>query len=169
MPKVHFVKKALKDNPVAKKGESYYWWKPKVGGRGGAKRYSKDRPKPSQLTQSEFLSAVYSLQEEMAEAQADTADDLIGLRDGWVESIREIGQECQDKFDNMPDGLQQGDTGQTLEERAQAMEQWADDLEAVDLDDAPEPTDKETEGDESALAKWVEEKLDELKNVSCDF
>lgn len=52
MAKVHFVKSAQKDNPVAKKGESYYWWKPMVGGRGGAKRYSKDRPSTPSSEQS---------------------------------------------------------------------------------------------------------------------
>ena len=41
MPRVHHVKSARKDNPVAKKGESYYWWKFRYGG----KRYSKT-PRP---------------------------------------------------------------------------------------------------------------------------
>ena len=40
MPRVNFVKKARKDNPVVSKGESYYWWKyyfvPKM--------YSKSKP-----------------------------------------------------------------------------------------------------------------------------
>lgn len=61
MARAHFVKKARKDNPAVKAGESYYWWK----FRRGPKRYSKERPRPSQLTQSEFYGQVYGLQEDM--------------------------------------------------------------------------------------------------------
>lgn len=108
MPRVHHVKKALKDNPVAKKGESYYWWKPMVNGRGGAKRYSKTPPKPSQLTSSEFLGTVYDIQDEIATAAASTMAELIDLRDGWVGEINDLKSETEDKLNNMPDGLQQG-------------------------------------------------------------
>ncbi len=53
MARAHFVKKARKDNPAAgiKAGDSYYWWKFRRGG----KHYSKTAPRPSQLTQSEYL------------------------------------------------------------------------------------------------------------------
>lgn len=68
MTKAHFVKKAAKDNPAVKKGEPYWWWKFMVGGRGGPKHYSATRPRPSQLTQSEFLSAIYSQQEDLEDA-----------------------------------------------------------------------------------------------------
>lgn len=123
MAKVTFVKSARKDNPVAKKGESYYWWKPMVGGRGGAKRYSKERPSRSQLTQSEFLSTLYGIEDgDMASAQ--TPEDFKAV----AEALRELGEEQQGKYDNMPEGLQQGDTGQMLEERAQGCESWADEI-----------------------------------------
>lgn len=126
MPRANFVKAARKDNPVAKKGESYWWWKPMVGGRGGAKRYSKERPTRSQLTQSEFLSQLYGIEDE----QIGNAKEPSDLRDA-AEALRELGQEEQGKYDNMPDGLQQGDTGQMIEERAQNCEAWADDLDQV--------------------------------------
>lgn len=125
MARAHFVKSARKDNPVAKKGESYWWWKHMIGGRGGPKQYSKDRPKQSQLTQSEFLSNIYGASEELAEA-----NDPERFRE-IAQSVREAGEECQSKFDNMPDGLQQGDTGQLLEERASNAESWADAIESA--------------------------------------
>lgn len=112
MAKVHFVKSARKDNPVAKKGESYFWWKPMIGGRGGAKRYSKERPKPSQLTTSEFLSRFYDIEEQIAEAKdPDTLEQI-------AQDLSELGDETREKYDNMPEGLQQGDTGTMLDERA---------------------------------------------------
>lgn len=135
MAKVHFVKSARKDNPVAKVGEPYYWWKPMTGGRGGSKRYSKEYPSRSQLTQSEFLSALYAL-EDGDMVRAETPEDFHAV----AEALRELGQEQQDKFDNMPEGLQQGETGQLIEERAQGCESWADEIEeaATELESALE-------------------------------
>lgn len=138
MAKVHFVKAARKDNPVAKKGESYFWWKPMVGGRGGAKRYSKERPSRSQLTQSDFLSSLYGIEDgDMANAQSP--EDFRGV----AEALRELGQEQQEKYDNMPEGLQQGDTGQMIEERASGCESWADEIDqrADELETALEAVD----------------------------
>jgi hypothetical protein len=144
MARVTFVKSARKDNPVAKKGESYYWWKPMVGGRGGAKRYSKERPSRSQLTQSEFLSTLYDIEDgSMSEAQSP--EDFRGV----AEALRELGQEQQDKYDNMPEGLQQGDTGQMLEERASGCDSWAD-----EIDTAADELESELETLDAAWQAW---------------
>jgi len=68
MPKVHCVKAARKDYPECgiKKGDTYYWWKFRFGGKHESKTY----PKQSQLTQSEFLSQVYALNERLEDLDA---------------------------------------------------------------------------------------------------
>ena len=65
MPRVHHVK-AAKDYPDhgIKKGEMYFHWKFRYGG----KHRSKVRPRSSQLTQSDFLSQMYGIQEEIEDA-----------------------------------------------------------------------------------------------------
>jgi hypothetical protein len=133
MAKVNFVKAARKDYQEhgIKKGEPYYHWSFRFGG----KRISKIKPKPSQLTNSPFTSELYAIQEEIADAAPADKDSLKDMVDDWAGRARELGEQSQESFDNMPEGLQQGDTGQMLEERANAMSQWADDLEGVDLDD----------------------------------
>jgi len=179
--KVHFVKSARKDNPVAKAGESYYWWKPMVGGRGGAKRYSKTPPTRSQLTQSEFLSALYEI-EDGSMANAQEPGDFRDI----AEALRDLGQEQRDKYDNMPEGLQQGDTGQTLDERASNCESWADEIENAgdqletdltsidetweawakydaDPDNEDEPEEDRPEGDTVEEARQA--KIDEAREV----
>lgn len=135
MARAHFVKKARKDNPAVKAGESYYWWEFRYGG----KHYSKTPPRPSQLTQSEFLSQMYSFQEQIEDATS--IEDIEGLPD----EIRQLGEEQIEKKDNMPEGLQEGDTGQLLEERAEAMESWASELEDIisESDDADDETREE--------------------------
>lgn len=166
MARVHFVKKALKDNPVCKAGESYFWWKPMVGGRGGAKRYSKERPTRAQLTQSEFLGQAYDL----ADAGIPGACNAEDLRE-IASQIRDLGQEQQDKLDNMPDSLQQGDTGQMIQERIDGCDEWATevDSQADDLPDEPEDNDDPDEDDPERTARevWLE-KLEEAKQAAAD-
>lgn len=165
MARAHFVKHARKDHPEAgiKKGESYYWWKFRTGGRGGAKHYSKTAPKQSQLTQSEFLSRVYEIQERIdALTMPDSGlVDLKGEIDSIAEEIRNLGQEQEDKISNMPDSLQQGSTGELLQGRADACEEWASDLENVDL----EIDRKQGESDEDFESR-CDDALSEVQGVT---
>lgn len=168
MARAHFVKKARKPNAVvtaadikrANNGEegaaSYWWWAFRYGG----KHFSKTKPKASQLTQSEFYAAVYGLQEARDAFVATDKESLEGAVAEWVDRAREIAEECREKFDNMPEGLQQGDTGQLLEERAEAMDAYADELESIDLEDMDEDQD---------LGDWVGEKLEEIMAVEMDY
>ena len=95
MPRVHHVKSARKDNPVAKKGESYYWWKFRYGG----KRYSKTPPKPSQLTQSPYFSSIRSLVEMIEEQEVRDEDMLNDLKEQVRDELESIQSECQDSLD----------------------------------------------------------------------
>jgi hypothetical protein len=99
VPKVNFVKAAAKDNRVAKKGESYYWWK----FRYGSKHMSKTPPRPSQLTQSDFLSRQMELEE------------LRNLKNQMTEAAREIESSvqstvsaAQSEFDQVQKSIQGG-------------------------------------------------------------
>ena len=133
MPRVTHVKKARKDNPAhgIKKGESYFWWKFRFGG----KHYSKVHPKPSQLTQSEFLGTMYDIEERIIVLdQITSAAEMITTVEGIVEELRTLAEEQEEKLSNMPDSLQESDTGQLLQDRADNTNQMADDLEGVDLD-----------------------------------
>lgn len=124
MPRVHYVKKSRKANPAVAKGQPYYWWK----FRFGPKIYSKTRPKRSQLTRSWFLSAMYSLEDnmggEMTEGDVDElAMELEGLLD-----------ECQTNLDNMPDALQDtSESGMLLQERIDSLEDWIEELASTSL------------------------------------
>jgi hypothetical protein len=177
MTRANFVKAARKDYPNAgiKKGESYYWWSFRFGG----KHMSKTPPKQSQLTQSEFLSTLYDIQERIGDLSADSASDLQSAVEEIADELRTLGEECNDKRDNMPEGLQDGDVGQLLEARAEACEQAASDLEDVDFevdeDGIREVAKEEMEGDceddeRATVATDMEEELkgldeEEQKNL----
>lgn len=161
MPRVTFVKKARKDNPVCKKGESYYWWAMMSGGRYGPKRYSKTPPKPSQLTNSEFLGTIGDIEDEIGGLSAD--DSLEQSVADIAQRVRDLGEEQESKKGNMPDGLQEGTTGELLQERADKCGEIADELEAIDFSDKSE--DEAAKSDDETDDDYWQGKLDEVQAV----
>lgn len=179
MARATFVKKARKDVPGTdiKAGDSYFWWKFKRGG----KHFSKTAPRRSQLTQSEFYANVYDLQDEIGELSADA--DLPDRVEDFVSRLNEIADECEEKVQNMPEGLQQGSVAELLNERADAMRNAASEFEALDLsewdEEFDEPEREEDETDEAFAARVEEakreaeaahwqEKLEEVQGIDVD-
>ncbi|MCH9712694.1 MAG: hypothetical protein K0U20_08740 [Proteobacteria bacterium] len=148
MPRVHHVKKARKDNPVCKKGESYYWASFKTGPRSSTKRYWLTRPKQSQLTLSK-MSGVYAADEAIDETiRADmTGEDISSAIQDVITSVEEVRDEYQESYDNMQDAFPSGcPTMEEIEEKVDTLDGWISELEnaandADALDDAPDPED----------------------------
>lgn len=73
---------------------------------------------------------------------ADGAEDEVGTAleafadavERAAEDVRQAGEECGTKRDNMPDGLRDGDVGQLLERRAEACEALALELDNLVAD-----------------------------------
>lgn len=172
MARLNFVKKARKANKAAgiKKGDSYYWWKFRTGGRGGIKRISKTRPRRSALTQSEFYGTMYDAEDDLAAALADFITEKISFNDlaasceQAAEEVRRAGEECQEKYDNMPDGLQQGDTGQMLETRVRQCDEIADQLDNAATNVRDVEPEESAEADESRQTA-----ADEVEGISWDY
>lgn len=65
-------------------------------------------------------------------------------RDSIISDLEEIRDDLQSRLDNMPEGLQQGDSGQILQERIDCLEAAISDLESIDFDyDEDEEVDDE--------------------------
>ena len=145
MPRLQH-RKAAKDYPDAgiSKGDMYYYVKIKTGPRSSRTIRSVARPKPSQLTSSPFKSGWYGMEESLPVTL--DAENIKAAAD----IIRELGQAAAESFENMPEGLQQGDTGQLLEARRDECEQVADQLDTLadelyDLEEPEEPADPDSE------------------------
>lgn len=197
MPRVHTVEKARKNYPEygIKKGDKYYWWKFRYGG----KRMSKTYPKQSELTQSAYLSAIYDLQDRINGISANTPEDLTADRDDIVSELETLRDETQDRLDSMPEHLQDtSSSGDLLRERIDALENAISELEGVDLDyDGPdenelreealeelgydgededelpdgwegEVKDKMADLEDAKLQEWLEEKFEEIQNISLE-
>jgi hypothetical protein len=163
------------DKILIAKGESYWWWAFKNGG----KHFSKERPKPSQLTQSNYLSQLYSIQESLEEIKADTPEDLESVIEDLKSDLENLKSETEDSLGNMPDSLQSSPTGELLQERIDALDNAISELDGIDFDyDEPDNDTLKDELEEGAtdeeieelknekLREWIEEKLQEIQSVS---
>jgi hypothetical protein len=159
------VKAARKDNPKAgvKKGESYYWWSMRSG-RTSIKRFSKKRPRRSQLTNSEFLGAMYDAEDDLNDSlnprdgEDIDAEELAIMFNRAADAVREAGDDCQSKLDNMESAFPNGcPTMELLEARVEACQSIADELEqaASDIEDSDDPL-----GEACSLAEGISWEFD---------
>lgn len=133
MARVHHVKAARKDYPNidVKKGEPYYWWAFRFGG----KHMSKTPPAPSQLTQSEFLSSYYSIQENLEAAVSSFSnggdiDDLISEVESSKDELESLKDETEEKASNVEQAFPGGSPVlDTLQQRVESLEETVSSLE----------------------------------------
>jgi len=140
-------------------GKIYYKWTFRYGGT----HRSLTRPRPSQLTQSEFLSTVYDIGERLGDM---TVEDLPEAEAG-IEEIREelenLRDETQEKLDNMPYQLQEAPTGQLLQGRIESLEEMISELEGIEIPNR-EDYDNDDEGEEEYQSA-LEDLLGEIQDI----
>lgn len=159
------------DKVLVPKGASYFTWSINYGGT----FISLTRPKQSQLTSSPFLSTAYDINERLAAVEADDPDEITSIVEDFKSEIEELMETTQDSLDNMPDGLQQGSTGELLQERIDACQEAIDNLDNIDLDFEEYEPDEEEDVDEEAQKsieqreEWVNEKIAEIQDcgINC--
>lgn len=61
-----------------------------------------------------------------------------GVNEDIASALEEIRDDLQDRLDNMPEGLQEGDVGQLLQERIDSLEDVISNLEALDIESMKE-------------------------------
>ena len=180
---------------VIEPGMPYKHVSPKSGPYGGRKRIRcGDCPgwRPSELSSSKMAS-IMAAQEDLDTSSVESADDLGSMASEFAEVVRGVAEEYRESASNMEDGFGHETTmSADLNERADALESWADEIEALDFDEAPdadeynlneegEEFDEERHGDtapdfcynadgesyDEAMDSWRDEqgsKLDDLAN-----
>lgn len=159
MARVHTAK-AAKDYPEygIKKGDTYFWWQLYKQ----PKRMSKDRPRPSQLTGSAKLSAAYAAQEAAEDAVVGSAstEDLVEALRQAAEDARSVAEEYEESASSIRETFSESSTADECEEKAEALNDWADELEqACDEIESLDRKDFE-EGDEGD---------EEFANAACEI
>ena len=64
----------------------------------------------------------------MNKKQRDRLNDLIGQVEGIAEEIMAMQEDEQDKYDNMPENLQDSERGEAFQEAADNLQDAADEL-----------------------------------------
>lgn len=164
MARVTFVKKArkaIKSAGIAK-GQSYYWWKFRFGG----KRVSKTPPRRSQLTQSSKKAALFDAEDAVVEAIANVRAGRWGLSDlrdtleQCAEDVRGVAEEYRDSASNMESAFPNGSPKiDELNERADEVEETANELDQIVQDIDGE--------DEEAILKDAMAQLPTMPNKPC--
>lgn len=83
-------------------------------------------------------------------------------RDEIVDELTSIIDDLQDRLDNMPEGLRDGDTGVLLQERIDYLEEAITELEDIDFE---EPDDEDDIFEEDPEEKYCEEIESALSNI----
>ena len=99
------------------------------------------------------------------ELGVDTAEEIIA-------ELTNIQDMCQGSLDNMPEGLQEGDTGQLIQERIDQLDDAMSELEAIDYESVKEEAEAEAENEfdagtdeyEASVKARIEEQLTDAIN-----
>lgn len=127
MARVTFVKKARKDYPYSeiKRGDSYYWWKFRFGG----KIRSKTRPARSRLTQSAFYGTLMDLEDGM---DLESIEGIKSSLESAAEEVRSLGEEQTEKMTEMEQYFPNScPVMEQLQERSDECESLADEMESL--------------------------------------
>ena len=153
-------------------GESYYTW----CFYGGQPQYSKERPKPSQLTQNWFKQELYSIQEKIEEFEPEDVEDVATFVDDIRSDAESLRDECQEHLDNMPEQLQDSDSGQTLQERIDNLDSVIGDIDNFDSEFESEIEKEDDETDDDFLERqseekqqWLDDKTSEIQEFDFNF
>ena len=169
MPRVtsHIARKDYPESGI-KKGGKYYTW----GFAFGPTCKSLTYPTRQQLTCSEFMQAVFDIDDSLS--SINCIDDLESEINTAVDELQSLADEQEEKRSNMPEGLQDAEVGQLLEERADQLREWADGLDSIDcyFDEEGETEEAEAvaresldeEEDAEAFETKVQELLEEKKD-----
>ena len=153
-------------------GESYYTW----CFYGGQPQDSKERPKPSQLTQNWFKQELYSIQEKIEEFEPEDVEDVATFIDEIRDDAESLRDECQEHLDNMPEQLQDSDSGQTLQERIDNLDSVIGDIDNFDSEFESEIEKEDDESDDEFLERqseekqqWLDDKTSEIQEFDFNF
>jgi hypothetical protein len=160
MARVTYVKKSQKDQgncagcgtPIPK-GSPYKWFANRIGRFSSRKNYCANcRIRPSMMTTSPHLSALYAAQENAEDALGASGEltlaDFAQIVRDYGEAVREVGEGYEESAQNMEDGFgHETYQSEELHEKARACEDAADqaDTAADEIESMEDPDEDESE------------------------
>ncbi len=144
-------------------GDSYYWWAHRLGASSQRhNRCEEHRPRPSEMQMSPYRAQAYAASESIDDAEiedlpAALTDAAESVREDVAEALRESAQNIEEGFGHPTSQSEE------LEERAEAFETWADELEQ-----AASEVESEIEELADLLDDKIPDKQDEIMGIAQD-
>lgn len=160
-PKARKEYKCSKCGEVIKVGDTYLKGTPFR--RSPVIRCTKCGLRSWELSSSDYVQGVGRVcdcWEEEYGCDEDTAQQI-------ADELDSIKDQCQDSLDNMPEGLQEGDTGQLIQERIDNLDSAISDLEDINYDALKENAKDEVDSDEGT-DEYEEELTEKTKDALRD-
>ena len=119
-----------------------------------------------ECSSSEYTQTVGSVCDCWEETYGVNEDTVQGI----IDELETLRDNCQDNLDNMPEGLQEGDTGQLLQERIDCLDDVICELENIDYESIKETVLSDNDYDDyDSLTDEGKEEVDEnIKNNLTD-
>lgn len=86
------------------------------------------------MTQSEFLAAIYDIEDQIEALTIDDMDDPEAAIESIKSDLEILRDETDDKLNNMPDSLISSPTGELLQSRVDSVQEMLDELDNLDID-----------------------------------
>lgn len=131
-------------------------------------------PTRSELTTSDFLAEMYSIEDEIQSIvvkspQVITKESIDGLKgeiESEIESIKsrleDLQSETQDRHDNIPDNLQNGMIAEMLQGRCDSIDEMMSDLDGIDISLDFDDLINESKEEKRKISVLLDEKLEEI-------
>jgi hypothetical protein len=114
---------------------------------------------------SEYEQRVQEIKDSIENAAPCTLAEYEQFAEDVGQQIEELMDEQREKFDNLPEGFQQGPNGQRLEERADALDTWQSSLPEASWEDMQETIEADpTRTVAAAFEENFKSKLEEILN-----
>jgi len=127
-------------------------------------------PRQSQLTNG-ALRPVYAVIEATNDAVsgATTIDDIRMVVEECAAELESLRDEFQGNLENMPEGLQQGPTGELITERLEALDSFIEELQGIDWPEDPEEPSEDDEDAKKSLTEAAETALEDARAAANDI
>lgn len=96
------------------------------------------RPERSELTESEYLQWLYSLQDHLTETYDLESEDA---KQELYDELENMRDELQERYDNIPESLQDGSAGEMLQDRISSLEDAMNELDNLEFPEEPNKED----------------------------
>lgn len=142
-------------------GQPYKWFKMKQARGGIKKSYHPDCEIKMADRSTSRLVPIWEAQQAFDTGSCDTVDELRAALEELAQVVRDVEQEYRESVENMEAGFgHRTYQADELEERAEALEGWADELEEWEPSDSEAPEQEEGQTDEEheeAVDAWLDE------------